>query len=43
MSERQSKSVQDRHERMLNDIVKRPGNETCADCNAKSKKKADDV
>lgn len=37
MSERQSKQVQERHERMLNEIVKKPGNETCADCRSKSK------
>lgn len=37
MSERQSKTVQDRHERMLNEIVKNPGNELCADCGSKSK------
>ncbi|CAO3622933.1 unnamed protein product [Mucor fragilis] len=36
MSERQSKSVQDRHERMLNEIVKNPGNELCADCGSKN-------
>ncbi|KAF1805820.1 hypothetical protein FB192DRAFT_1067567 [Mucor lusitanicus] len=36
MSERQSKSVQDRHERMLNEIVKQPGNEHCADCGSKN-------
>ncbi|KAK4519854.1 THO2 plays a role in transcriptional elongation [Mucor velutinosus] len=36
MSERQSKSVQDRHERMLNEIVKNPSNEHCADCGAKN-------
>ncbi|KAL9551424.1 hypothetical protein MBANPS3_004268 [Mucor bainieri] len=36
MSERQSKSVQDRHERMLNEIVKQPGNEQCADCGSKN-------
>ncbi|CAO0799092.1 unnamed protein product [Mucor circinelloides] len=36
MSERQSKSVQDRHERMLNEIVKNPGNEHCADCGSKN-------
>lgn len=37
MSERQSKNTQDKHERILNDVVKQPGNENCADCGAKSK------
>lgn len=37
MSERQSKSTQDKHERMLNEIVKNPGNEKCADCGSRSK------
>lgn len=37
MSERQSKSTQDKHERILNEIVKNPGNEKCADCGSRSK------
>lgn len=37
MSERQSKSTQSKHERILNEIVKYPGNELCADCRSKSK------
>ncbi|KAI8390278.1 hypothetical protein BD560DRAFT_380506 [Blakeslea trispora] len=36
MSERQSKAVQERHERILNEIVKRPENEFCADCGARN-------
>jgi stromal membrane-associated protein len=36
MSERQSKNTQDKHERILNELAKQPGNETCADCGAKS-------
>ncbi|KAI8359087.1 hypothetical protein EDC96DRAFT_514138 [Choanephora cucurbitarum] len=36
MSERQSKTVQERHERILNEIVKRPENEFCADCGARN-------
>ncbi|KAI7907557.1 uncharacterized protein BX663DRAFT_491285 [Cokeromyces recurvatus] len=36
MSERQSKTVQGRHERILNELTKKPGNETCADCGAKN-------
>ncbi|KAI9473921.1 MAG: hypothetical protein EXX96DRAFT_508852 [Benjaminiella poitrasii] len=36
MSERQSKAVQGKHERILNEIAKKPGNETCADCGAKN-------
>ncbi|KAI9360297.1 hypothetical protein BD770DRAFT_318803 [Pilaira anomala] len=36
MSERQSKATQDKHERILNEIVKQPGNELCADCRSKS-------
>ncbi|KAI9257626.1 putative GTPase activating protein for Arf-domain-containing protein [Sporodiniella umbellata] len=36
MSERQSKSIQDRHERILNELAKRPGNDLCADCGSKN-------
>lgn len=43
MSERQSKSTQDKHERILNDIVKTLGNDYCADCNSKSKWNKDDI
>lgn len=40
MSEKkQSKSTQERHERLLNELLKVPGNEYCADCRAKSKYK----
>lgn len=37
MREQQSKATQERHERMLNDLLKLPGNDRCADCTAKSK------
>lgn len=37
MREQQSKSTQVKHERMLNDLFKLPGNDRCADCTAKSK------
>ncbi|KAL0091238.1 hypothetical protein F4703DRAFT_1705668, partial [Phycomyces blakesleeanus] len=36
MSERQSKATQERHERMLLELLKLPGNEYCADCRAKN-------
>ncbi|KAI8371714.1 uncharacterized protein BYT42DRAFT_581248 [Radiomyces spectabilis] len=36
MAERQSKALQVRHERMLNELSKLPGNEFCADCRAKN-------
>lgn len=39
MREKQSKATQAKHERMLNELFKLPGNEKCADCTAKSKKK----
>lgn len=39
MTERQSKATQERHERILNELVKMPGNDLCADCGTKSKKK----
>lgn len=37
MPERQSKATQGRHERMLLELLKLPGNDRCADCKAKSK------
>ncbi|KAG2237818.1 hypothetical protein INT48_002119, partial [Thamnidium elegans] len=36
MREKQSKATQAKHERMLNDLFKLPGNEKCADCTAKN-------
>ncbi|ORE20273.1 ArfGap-domain-containing protein [Rhizopus microsporus] len=36
MTERQSKATQERHERILNELVKMPGNDLCADCGAKN-------
>ncbi|KAI8882063.1 Arf GTPase activating protein [Backusella circina FSU 941] len=36
MSERQSKAVQDRNERTLNELLKNPGNDACADCGARN-------
>ncbi|KAG1303873.1 hypothetical protein G6F64_009691 [Rhizopus arrhizus] len=36
MSERQSKSTQDKHERILNELAKKPGNDLCADCGTKN-------
>ncbi|KAI9358075.1 hypothetical protein BD770DRAFT_321223 [Pilaira anomala] len=36
MREQQSKSTQVKHERMLNDLFKLPGNDRCADCTAKN-------
>ncbi|ORX52358.1 Arf GTPase activating protein [Hesseltinella vesiculosa] len=37
MSEkRQTKATQDRHERILNDLLKIPGNEYCADCRSRN-------
>lgn len=36
MREKQSKATQERHERMLNELFKLPGNDRCADCTAKS-------
>lgn len=37
MREKQSKATQERHTRMLNELLKLPGNDRCADCKAKSK------
>jgi hypothetical protein len=39
MLEKQSKATQVRHDRMLKELFKLPGNDRCADCTAKSKKK----
>ncbi|PHZ10184.1 Arf GTPase activating protein [Rhizopus microsporus ATCC 52813] len=36
MTERQSKTTQERHERILNELVKMPGNDLCADCGTKN-------
>ncbi|KAI9302342.1 hypothetical protein BJ944DRAFT_251582 [Cunninghamella echinulata] len=37
MSEKkQSKSIQERHERLLNELLKIPGNEYCADCRTRN-------
>ncbi|KAI9268581.1 hypothetical protein EDC94DRAFT_600616 [Helicostylum pulchrum] len=36
MREKQSKATQAKHERMLNELFKLPGNEKCADCTAKN-------
>ncbi|GAN05333.1 hypothetical protein MAM1_0088d04803 [Mucor ambiguus] len=36
MHRKQSKATQERHERMLNELYKVPGNDTCADCTAKN-------
>ncbi|ORZ14535.1 hypothetical protein BCR42DRAFT_417132 [Absidia repens] len=36
MPERQTRTVQNRHERKLNEILKLPGNDRCADCSAKN-------
>ncbi|KAI8332434.1 hypothetical protein BC941DRAFT_402556 [Chlamydoabsidia padenii] len=33
---RQTKAMQDRHERILNELLKIPGNEYCADCRSKN-------
>ncbi|CAO3620309.1 unnamed protein product [Cunninghamella echinulata] len=39
MSEKkQCKSIQERHERLLNELLKIPGNEYCADCRARNPK-----
>lgn len=37
MPERQTKATQERHERMLLELLKEPGNDRCADCRARSK------
>jgi hypothetical protein len=39
MHRKQSKATQERHDRMLNELYKILGNDRCADCTAKSKKK----
>ncbi|KAF7725700.1 hypothetical protein EC973_009417 [Apophysomyces ossiformis] len=36
MAEKQTKATQERHERMLLELLKTPGNECCADCRAKN-------
>ncbi|KAI8096717.1 uncharacterized protein BX664DRAFT_258433 [Halteromyces radiatus] len=36
MREQQSRATQERHERKLNELLKLPGNDKCADCNAKN-------
>ncbi|KAI9285392.1 hypothetical protein BC943DRAFT_306363 [Umbelopsis sp. AD052] len=36
MSTRQTKSTQDRHERILIELIKQPGNNVCVDCRAKN-------
>ncbi|KAI9314962.1 hypothetical protein BX666DRAFT_1965134 [Dichotomocladium elegans] len=36
MPERQSKATQGRHERMLLELLKLPGNDRCADCNSRN-------
>ncbi|KAJ2958799.1 hypothetical protein NQZ79_g5663 [Umbelopsis isabellina] len=36
MAGRQTKSTQDRHERMLLELIKQPGNNLCVDCRAKN-------
>jgi stromal membrane-associated protein len=38
MREQQSRATQERHERLLNELFKVPGNNRCADCTSKSKK-----
>lgn len=43
MSERQSKSTQDKHERILNELAKKPGNDLCADCGTKSKQQRHNI
>lgn len=37
MHRKQSKATQERHDRMLKELYKVLGNDTCADCTAKSK------
>jgi hypothetical protein len=37
MAKPSSKAAQNRHERKLNELLKLPGNDKCADCQAKSK------
>ncbi|KAL0135313.1 hypothetical protein V8B55DRAFT_1555852 [Mucor lusitanicus] len=36
MHQKQSKATQERHDRMLNELYKLPGNDRCADCTAKN-------
>ncbi|KAL0074117.1 hypothetical protein J3Q64DRAFT_1638089 [Phycomyces blakesleeanus] len=36
MREKQSKAMQDRHERILEELLKKAGNERCADCQSRN-------